>query len=68
MVHNVCFYLVLKFDSLESPRLVHRLDKDTTGILILARTRSSAVQMFRRFSDHSLEKKVRYVERAFSIY
>ena len=27
----------LKFDALERPRLVHRLDKDTSGVLLLAR-------------------------------
>ena len=28
----------LKFDGSERPRLVHRLDKDTSGVLLLART------------------------------
>jgi 23S rRNA pseudouridine955/2504/2580 synthase len=32
----------LKFDYAEKPRLVHRLDKDTSGVLLLARTRSAA--------------------------
>lgn len=32
----------LKFDSDEKPRLVHRLDKDTSGVLLLARSRSVA--------------------------
>ena len=29
----------LQFDFEEKPRLVHRLDKDTSGVLLLARTR-----------------------------
>ena len=29
----------LRFDSDERPRLVHRLDKDTSGVLLIARTR-----------------------------
>ncbi len=32
----------LKFDYDEKPRLVHRLDKDTSGVLLLARTRLAA--------------------------
>ncbi|MGJ8545793.1 MAG: RluA family pseudouridine synthase [Sulfitobacter sp.] len=32
----------LKFDLEEKPRLVHRLDKDTSGVLLLARTREAA--------------------------
>ncbi len=32
----------LKFGFDEKPRLVHRLDKDTTGVLLLARTREAA--------------------------
>lgn len=33
---------VLKFGFEEKPRLVHRLDKDTSGVLLLARTRLAA--------------------------
>ncbi len=33
---------LLRFDSDERPRLVHRLDRDTTGVLLLARSRHSA--------------------------
>ncbi|UWQ08285.1 RluA family pseudouridine synthase [Aliiroseovarius crassostreae] len=32
----------LKFDYEEKPRLVHRLDKDTSGVLLLARTQAAA--------------------------
>lgn len=32
----------LRFDLDEKPRLVHRLDKDTSGVLLLARTRLAA--------------------------
>ena len=32
----------LKFDFEDKPRLVHRLDKDTSGVLLLARTRQAA--------------------------
>ncbi len=32
----------LRFDYEDKPRLVHRLDKDTSGVLLLARTREAA--------------------------
>lgn len=32
----------LRFDAAERPRLVHRLDRDTSGILVLARNRAAA--------------------------
>jgi len=34
--------VALQFDYDEKPRLVHRLDKDTSGVLLLARTRAAA--------------------------
>lgn len=35
----------LKFGAAERPRLVHRLDKDTSGVLLLARTASAAAKL-----------------------
>lgn len=35
----------LMFDYEEKPRLVHRLDKDTSGVLLLARTREAAQKL-----------------------
>ncbi|MEO9463664.1 MAG: RluA family pseudouridine synthase [Marinomonas sp.] len=38
------------------PRLVHRLDKDTSGVLLIARTPGSAASYSKRFSSHSARK------------
>lgn len=35
----------LKFGNAERPRLVHRLDKDTSGVILLARTASAAAKL-----------------------
>jgi 23S rRNA pseudouridine955/2504/2580 synthase len=35
----------LRFDAAEPPRLVHRLDKDTSGVLLLARSRAVAASL-----------------------
>ena len=38
------------------PRLVHRLDKDTSGVLLIARTPGSAANFSKRFSGRSARK------------
>ncbi|MBD2842584.1 RluA family pseudouridine synthase [Erythrobacter rubeus] len=43
-------------DETPRPRLVHRLDKDTSGVLLIARTPGSAASYSRRFSGRSARK------------
>ncbi len=40
----------------ERPRLVHRLDKDTSGVLVLARTRRASSALARLFAHGDLHK------------
>jgi 23S rRNA pseudouridine955/2504/2580 synthase len=40
----------------ERPRLVHRLDKDTSGVLVIARRRSVASSLGRLFATRSVRK------------
>ena len=46
----------LSFDKPEKPRLVHRIDKDTSGILVLARNRQWADLLTKAFREHKLPK------------
>lgn len=46
----------LKFGLDEKPRLVHRLDKDTSGVLILARARAVAGALTRAFQSRETRK------------
>lgn len=46
----------LRFGSDERPRLVHRLDRDTAGVLILARHQSAARNLADSFAKHNLRK------------
>jgi len=46
----------LKFEKEESPRLVHRIDKETSGILVLARNRKFADILTKNFREHLMEK------------
>ncbi len=46
----------LRFGLEEKPRLVHRLDKDTSGVLVLARTRSVAAALTEAFRSRDTRK------------
>jgi 23S rRNA pseudouridine955/2504/2580 synthase len=46
----------LRFDSAERPRLVHRLDKDTSGVLLIARNAAAAAFFTRAFRDKTTRK------------
>lgn len=46
----------LRFDAAEPPRLVHRLDKDTSGVLLLARHGTAARRLTRAFRDGGIAK------------
>jgi 23S rRNA pseudouridine955/2504/2580 synthase len=46
----------LRFGNDERPRLVHRLDKDTSGILVIARTAAAAAFMARAFREKTTRK------------
>ena len=46
----------LRFEASERPRLVHRLDKDTSGVLLLARNRRAAQALTAAFRDSAVRK------------
>jgi 23S rRNA pseudouridine955/2504/2580 synthase len=46
----------LRFGSEHRPRLVHRLDRDTTGVLLLARTPGTAGKLAALFRGRDIEK------------
>jgi len=46
----------LRFGDAERPRLVHRLDKDTSGVLVLARTAPAARWLTKAFKDKTVRK------------
>ena len=39
------------------PGIVHRIDKETSGLLVLAKNNSSHVKLSKQFSDHSIKRK-----------
>jgi 23S rRNA pseudouridine955/2504/2580 synthase len=46
----------LRFDVDERPRLIHRLDKDTSGVMVLARTAASARKLSKAFVNRDFKK------------
>jgi 23S rRNA pseudouridine955/2504/2580 synthase len=46
----------LKFDAKERPKLVHRLDKDTSGVLLLARDTQTATLLTGAFKGRDVQK------------
>jgi 23S rRNA pseudouridine955/2504/2580 synthase len=46
----------LRFDAAERPRLVHRLDKDTSGVLVLGRTAAAAAKLAAAWRTREVEK------------
>jgi 23S rRNA pseudouridine955/2504/2580 synthase len=54
--HLDAMLAALRFGCDEDPRLVHRLDKDTSGLLVLARTGRAATALARLFRTRAVEK------------
>ncbi len=46
----------LTFEKEEKPRLTHRIDKDTSGLLVLGRNRKSTLELTKAFKEHTLAK------------
>ncbi|MCJ9429266.1 RluA family pseudouridine synthase [Kordiimonas marina] len=47
----------LRYDSEHRPRLVHRLDKDTSGVLLLGRSANSAAALAKGFQSKETDKR-----------
>jgi len=46
----------LRFEKAEAPRLVHRLDRDTSGVLVLARSAAAAARLAKAFQMREAQK------------
>jgi 23S rRNA pseudouridine1911/1915/1917 synthase len=47
---------VLKGNTADRPGLVHRIDKDTTGLLVIAKNEHAMTHLAKQFFDHSIER------------
>jgi len=60
--HTLVNALLFRFKDLsdinpQRPGIVHRLDKDTSGILVIAKNNSSHLKLAEQFADHSIKRK-----------
>jgi len=54
--HLAGMLAALRFGREDDPRLVHRLDKDTSGLIVLARSGAAAVALARLFRSRAVAK------------
>ena len=55
LLNGLLFHL--KDDPETSPYLVHRIDKDTSGLLLVAKNEAAQIDLAKQFFDHSTERK-----------
>jgi len=48
---------VLPSNTPDRPGLVHRIDKDTTGLMVVAKTEFAMTHLAKQFFDHTVERK-----------
>ncbi|MBX4189340.1 RluA family pseudouridine synthase [Candidatus Parcubacteria bacterium] len=46
-----------KLGEIERPGIVHRIDRETSGVLLLAKTQKGFESLKKQFQDHEIEKK-----------
>ncbi|MFZ1703744.1 MAG: RluA family pseudouridine synthase [Saprospiraceae bacterium] len=47
---------LLKGNSMDRPGLVHRIDKDTSGLIVIAKTDYAMTHLAKQFFDHSIQR------------
>ncbi len=64
LVNGLAYYLkssnvlpTLPGNDLSRPGLVHRIDKDTTGLMVIAKTHSAMTHLAQQFFDHKIQRE-----------
>ncbi len=61
LVNGLLYYLndhpTTEEECVNKPYLVHRIDKDTSGLLLAAKTEEAQVVLAKQFFDHTIERK-----------
>lgn len=60
LLNALAYYFQGKIDSQGNPinaYLVHRIDKDTSGLLLIAKNENAQVHLAKQFFDHTIERK-----------
>ena len=54
---SVYDFMHRRYPNTDSPLIVHRLDQDTSGIMVIAKTMHSYRHLQRQFAEHTVEKR-----------
>ncbi len=63
LVNALAYYIkhselpVLEGNPMDRPGLVHRIDKDTSGLLVVAKTEEALVGLAKQFYDHTVHRR-----------
>ncbi len=63
LVNGLVYYLeskklpVMEGNNLDRPCLVHRIDKDTSGLMVVAKNDHAMTSLAKQFFDHSIERE-----------
>ena len=60
LVNALAFYLHLSPESPDDDRLgvlVHRIDKDTSGLLVVAKSDEAQMSLSHQFYEHSIDRR-----------
>ena len=60
LLHH-CGDSIAQVGSVERPGIVHRLDKETSGVMVVAKTQEAYLGLVQQFSDRSLHKEYRAI-------
>ena len=48
---------VMEGNDYDRPGIVHRIDKDTTGLMVIAKTEKAMTHLARQFADHTIDRE-----------
>lgn len=63
LVHGIVHHLqkndlpVMEGNSADRPGIVHRIDKDTSGLMVIAKTEEAITHLSKQFYDHSIDRE-----------
>ena len=64
LVNALMYYTKNKLSNLDNnsrPGIVHRLDKDTSGIVVIAKNNSAHINLAEQFKDHSISRRYKAI-------
>lgn len=61
LVNGLAYYLGLQSTQLNRVGLVHRIDKDTTGLLVIGKTEKAIESLMKQFKEHTVKRTYRAI-------